>query len=109
MNSPGPGFIGDPVDRLFASAINVFTMSHFDYPNRKFIVLDRIDDAMRSLTESISFLTRQLFGTPWPWVHGQPLNPLEDLLQIFLGYCGEVSLNRRFEMNLIGGHLSLAF
>ena len=95
--------------RLFASPINVFTVSHFDYPNCKLIVLDRVDDAIPSLTESIPFLTCQLFATPWPWVFSQSFNTLEDLLQIFLGYCGEIFLNRCFEMDLIYGHLSLAF
>ncbi len=105
----GAVIIGDRMQPGFVSPINVFTMSHFDYPNCKLIVLDGIDDAIPSLTESKSFSPRQLFATQRSWVLDESFNTFQDLLQIPLGYCSEVFLNRSLEKDLICGHLSLAF
>jgi len=88
------------------SAIDVFTMSNFYDPDSKLVVLNRIYDTILSLTDSIPFLAGQLLATRWPGVVCKHLDPLENSLQIFLGYYTKVFLYGFSEIDFIYGHLS---
>lgn len=84
-------------------------MLNLYYADGEYIVLNGINDAVSALTDPVPFLSRQPFATGRSGISGQPLNSTHYLYGVFLGYRTEIFLDGLFEINLICGHLSLAF
>jgi len=53
---------------LFASAINILSVSYLNNPDREFIRLNRIYNSVTSLAQSISLLAGQFFESRGPWI-----------------------------------------
>jgi hypothetical protein len=61
-------------------------MSNLHYPNREFVIPDRVDNTIPALTKTISFLTGQLLTAWWARIFCKLFDPLKNLFQIAPGY-----------------------
>lgn len=93
----------------FASSVDIFSLPNLDYPDRKYLVLDGVHNAVSALTNSIPFLSGQLFTTGRSGIGGEPFDSIHYFYKILFGYRTDVFFDGPFEIDLICGHLSLAF
>jgi len=80
-------------------------MSHLHYPDREHLVLNRIDNSVSTLTDTVSFLSGQFFMARRTRVLGERCDALKDILEVFLRDCPEVFFDRFLEIDFIFGHL----
>lgn len=90
---------------LFASAVNLFSMTNRYDPYRKFIVLYRVNNAVSSLAQSVPFLSGQFFAAWWARVALEGLYALKDSFYIILRDAGKILFHGFPEQYAIFGHL----
>ena len=79
-------------------------MPYLDYPDRKILVLNGIDNPVPTLTDTISVSACQFFMTRGSRVFSECVDTMENLLETFLGYCTEIFLDGFFKIDPIFGH-----
>jgi hypothetical protein len=101
---PGASAVSAWID-LFALAIGIFSMADLNNPNCQFIVLDRINNSISALADTIPFPAGQFFTTGRARIFGKQLNAIKDFLEIFSGYRLEIFFYGSLEEDVICGHL----
>jgi len=91
-----------PVVILYS--VDFSAVSDLDHPDSQLGILDRIDDAVISLTKAIFFQVRKFFATNRTWVCGKTFYPFDDPLQVFFWDGIQVFPDRIFEKEVIDGH-----
>jgi hypothetical protein len=90
---------------MFASAIDILSVSDFDNSHSAFFVLDRVHNAVPSLPQPVAILSREFFAPLGPWIASERLYTTEDLPQVLFGDAIEILLNGFLEKEAICGHL----
>jgi hypothetical protein len=87
-----------------SSTINFPTVADLDHPDCEFIILDRIDNAVISLTNAVFFLPGKFFAANWTGIVGKPADPIDDPLKIAPWNSFKILPDGITEKNIIGGH-----
>ena len=103
------GALSVPTSDLFASAINTTSMPDLNNPDRQFIILDRIDNPVFTLANTVEFLAGKFLTTDWAGIVFQFLNSGQDLFKMGFRDLSQILPNRFFKKDLKYGHLFSAF
>lgn len=80
-------------------------MTYLHYPDCEDLILNRIDNSVSTLTNTVSFLPGEFFMTRRAGVFGEHCDTLEDFLEVFFRNCAEVFFDRFLEIDFIFVHL----
>lgn len=87
-----------------SDTVNFSSVADLDHPDGQFVILDRIDNAVISLTNAVFFLSGELFASNWTGIFDKSADPIDDPLQVAPWNSFKVLPDGISEKNIIGGH-----